>query len=135
MAAGRDRSGQAVRTKLAANGPRAAEIEGLLFTGRQFRSSFDRLASTRCDSPEKNSQRLHRPTSRSAEKCFDVSGARRRFHASRTCACENAWLPPDHARSNYSASGNSRDVLSKRSFLRTDVTITFCRSATLPAPN
>src|SRR6266849_1660922 len=49
-----------------------AEIEGLLFTRRQFRSSFDRLAATRRHSAEKNSQRLHRPTSRSAERCFNV---------------------------------------------------------------
>src|SRR5947208_15048947 len=107
MAAGRDRSCQAMRTKLAADGARAAEIEGLLFIGRQFRSSFDWLASTGCAAPEENSRRLCRPTSRSAETWFDVSGAGRRFYAGRGWACRNAWVPADYARSNSFARANT----------------------------
>src|SRR6266481_3305042 len=47
MAADRDRSGQAMRTKLAAPGTPATETEGFLFPRRQFRSSFDRVTPTR----------------------------------------------------------------------------------------
>src|ERR1700730_17964307 len=109
-----------MRTKLAAASARATETEGFLFFcgGRRLacislstaagtaattvRSSFNRLAPTRRHSPEKDSRRLYRATSRSAEKRLDAGWAGRRFHAGRVGPRQNARLSADHARTNYS---------------------------------
>jgi len=141
MATDRNRRGQTMRTELAAASAFAAEVKGFLFyrggrrlacislsdpvgtaaTTAAIRFALSRVASARCHSPENDSQELHRATSRPTEKCIDAGWTRRRFHAGRAGAGQNAWLPADHARSNYSTRGNSCDLLPERPVLRVDV--------------
>src|SRR4029453_6816680 len=107
MAAARDRSSQAMRTKLATDGVRAAEIERFLCPCCAGRSSLDRFAATRCDSPQESLERLRRSTPRSAEKRFDDGRAGRRFHAGRAGVGKIARLSANYVGSVYFVNGRT----------------------------
>src|SRR5438067_12644099 len=105
MANDRDRSGEAMRSELAAASPLAPNHGAVLREPPAFRSSTDRLAPIRRRPSQENPSRVLRGTWRSPRERFHARRSRRRFYAGRAFAGAQPRLPPDHTWPDRSAAG------------------------------